>query len=289
LAVGLALALCGAVARAEPPVESRYQVNGSLSGGWVSISNPSGTSATQEAMSVELTLFRTLLQDDESPYSLQPFMQRESTLSLSTDIGRFEQALSGNVYRTWFYATAGAKADAYLKQWFAVFASASYAYSEVGGDVSQTAHVFSTGVGVGFRYRNTRLDLSVGEEVPRASGAFGPWRGNLTVTAFTVIKHRLSLDASGTLFDGAVQGFLEAGLFPSKGTGVFVSASTSRSDIDIRQYGGSVGLVCWFDARSGLLGEYALSYTTSSASTDVASGDHELAHSLLVEAYFRYR
>jgi hypothetical protein len=283
-----ALALSGSLSWADAPVESRYQVNASFSGAWASISNVPGASVTQEEMSVELIGFRRPLRDDETPFSLQPFMQRESTLSLSVDIGRSQLAdQSVYFYPTGFVAITGANVDAYLNQWFAVIASASYAYNELGGDVSQTVHVFSTGAGVGFRYRNTRLDLSAGEQVSRTSGAFGPRQGNVSLSAVTVIKRRLSLDASGTLFDGGAHGFFEAGLYPSKWTGVIVSASATRSDLDARQYTGSVGFSCWFDARSGLLAEYTLIHATAPGTSDLADGISLMAHKLLVQAYFR--
>ncbi len=132
------------------------------------------------------------------------------------------------------------------------------------------------------------------EGAARTAGAFGPWRGSLTLSVFTVIKHRLSLDASGTLLTGGGQGFFEAELFPTKATGMFVSAFAARFDgyptpTGIKQLRGSGGLTYWFDARSALLAEYTLLHETDPGDPQTANAYHGLSHTLLVEAYFRYR
>ena len=121
---------------------------------------------------------------------------------------------------------------AYLKPWFAVFGGASYEYFNLHDvDVAQTGHGFAADVGVGFRVRNTRLDLSVTEQGDRTSGAFGPWRRNLTLSALTVIRRRVALTAVGTLVQGGEEGSFEVEVFPTKSTGVFVSgfAGPTRS------------------------------------------------------------
>jgi hypothetical protein len=139
------LALHAAAARAEPPVDDlqvvppdpdpNFQVNTSLSGRRYSISDSPGvpdTSGSQEALSMTVIAYGTPLHDDESPYSLQPFMQRENTFSMSLSGGHFDTANPyGGVDRTEWSTGVGASFDAYLKRWLAVFGGASYGYFDL--------------------------------------------------------------------------------------------------------------------------------------------------------------
>jgi hypothetical protein len=302
-----ALVVRGLPARAEPSDDARavgadqdpnFQFNGTMTGTLYSISPPPGiprTSGNQETLSMNLIAFETPLHDDDSPYSLQAFAQRENTLSMSSTSGRFDTANQfGGVDRTEWYAGAGAGFDAYVKRWFALFASASYEYFDL-QDVAlaQTTHSFAADAGVGFRYRNTRVDVSVGEQGDRTSGDFGPWRGSLGLSAFTVINRRVSLTATGTLVQGGKEGFFAVELFPTKATGVFMSAFAGRFEpypepIVATRYIGSAGFAAWLDATTALVGQYSLTYETDPALPQVTNGYSELSHTLLFEAYFRF-
>jgi hypothetical protein len=302
-----ALVVRGTPAEAEPPageVQSigldeapNFQVDTIASGGWYSLSYPPSvpsTSGNSESLSMNVIAFQAPLRDDDSPYSLQPFFQRESTFTMSLSSGRFDTAnQTGGVDRTEWNAGVGASFDAYLKRWFAVFAGASYGYFSLHDvDLAETGHSFSTDAGVGFRFRNTRVDLLVGEGISRTSGVFGAWRGNLTLYAFTVIRRRLSLTARGSLVQGGEEGFLEAELFPTKSSGVFASAFVGRYEpyvdpVVVTRTIGSVGFAGWFDATTGVLAEYSLTSETDPATPYVTIGYRELAHTLLLEAYFR--
>jgi hypothetical protein len=308
LLVGIAaLVVRGAPARAETADDVRtvasdhdpnFQVNGTVSGTIYSILNPPGTPGTsgnRETLSMNLIAFETPLHNDDSPYSLQAFMQRESTFSMSVTGGRFDTANQfGGVDRTEWYTGAGAGFDAYVKRWLAMFVSTSYEYFDLHDvDLAQTIHSFAADAGVGFRYRDTRVDLSVGEQGDRTSGAFGPWRGSLALSAFTVINRRVSLTATGTLVQAGKEGFVNAELFPTKTTGVFVTAFAGRFEpysdaIVVTRYVGSAGFAGWFDATTALVGQYSLTYEADPATPQVTNGYNELSHTLLLEAYFRF-
>ena len=80
---------------AGPGQEPNFQVNSSLSGTRYSLSNGPGlpsASGNQETLSMEMIAFGAPLHDDDSPYSLQAFMQRENTFTLSVSGGRFDTA-----------------------------------------------------------------------------------------------------------------------------------------------------------------------------------------------------
>jgi hypothetical protein len=214
---------------------------------------------------------------------------------MSVSTGRFDTANQfGGVDRTEWYVGAGAGFDAYVKRWFAVFADASYDYYDLHDvDLAQTTHSFSADTGVGFRYRETRVDLWVGEQGYRTGGAFGPWHGSLALSAFTVIHRRVVLAATGTLIQGGRKAFFEAELFPTKATAVFASAFAGRFEpysepIVVTRYISSAGFADWLDATTALVGEYSLTYEADPLTPLVTNGYNELSHTLLFGAYFRF-
>jgi hypothetical protein len=311
------LAVRGAAARAEVVIEGQevppagavgstlgpdqdpnFEVDTSLAVSRYAISYPPGvpgTTGTQEGLSMTVVAFATPLHDDDSPYSMQPFLQRESTFSLSIAGGHFDTANPyGGADRTEWYGSLGAQFDAYLKRWFALFGGASYGYSELSDvGVAQTGHSFGANLGAGFRYRDTRLDLWAAEQGDRSAGAFGPWRGSLAMSVYTVIKRRVSLTATGTLVQGGGEGFFQAELHPTKKTGVFASGIAGRFEpyvdpVLVTRYIGRAGFVGWFDATTALVGQYSLTYEKDPATANVTNGYDSLSHALLVEAYFRF-
>jgi hypothetical protein len=308
LVAAAALAARGARAQTEPPAaeaetvsadeEPNYELDSALSGTWYSLSYPPGvppTSGNQETLSLNVIAFQTPLRDDDSPYSLQPFMQRENTFTLSLVAGRFDTANQfGGVDRTEWYSGLGVAVDAYLKRWFAVFARASYEYFELHDvDVSQVIHSFGAEAGVGFRHRETRIDLSVVEGGSRTSGAFGSWRRSLTLSAFTVIKRRLSIAAAGNLLSGGQEGSFQVELFPTKATGVYAGASVGRYEpysdpIVVTRYGGVAGFTGWLDATTALVGEYSLTSETEPP-TQITNGYHQLSHTFSLQVFFRFQ
>jgi len=283
---------------AGPDREPNFQVNSSLSGTRYSLSNIPGvptTSGNQETLSMELIAFGAPLHDDDSPYSLQAFMQRENTFTLSVRGGRFDTANPfGGVGRTEWFAGVGGGFSAYLKPWFAVFGGASYEYFDLHDiGTAQTGHSFAGDVGVGFRLRNTRLDLSAGEQGDRTSGAFGPWRRSLRLSAFTVIKRRVALTAVGALVEGGEEGSFEVEVFPTKSAGLFVSGFAGQFEPYVTptlatRYAGTAGFAGWLDANTALVGEYELTYEMDLATPPATSGYHELSHTVVVEAYLRF-
>jgi hypothetical protein len=308
LATAATLVAAAAHAQGEPPApelqsagpdqEPNFQVDSSLSGTRYAISpRPGGlsTSGNQETLSMEIIAFGAPLHDDDSPYSLQAFMQREDTFTLSVRGGRFDTANPyGGVDRTEWFTGVGGGFSAYLKPWFVLFGSASYGYFELHDvDAAQSGHTFAGDVGVGFRVRNTRLALSGGAQGDRMSGAFGPWRRSLTLSAFTVIRRRVVLSAAGTLVDGGEEGSFEVEVFPTKSAGLFVSGFAGRSQpyvtpTLVTRYAGTAGFAGWFDANTALVGEYELTYETDSATAPSTTGYNQLSHTVVLEAYFRF-
>ena len=307
LATAATLVTAAAHAQDEPPAaepqnvgpdqDPNFQVNSSVSGKRYALSNTTGgpsTSGGQGTLSMELIAFGAPLHDDDAPYSVQAFMQRENTFTLSVSGGRFDTANPyGGVDRTEWYTGVGGAFDAYLRPWFAVFGGASYEYFDLHDvDTAQTIHSVAGDVGVGFRARNTRLDLSVAAQGDRTLGAFVPWRRSLTLSAFTVIKRRVALTAGGTLVQGGEEGSFEVEVFPTKSAGLFVSGFAGRFEPYVTptlatRYAGSAGFAGWFDANTALVGEYELTYEMDPA-TPSTGGYDELSHTVVLEVYLRF-
>jgi hypothetical protein len=288
----------GEVQASAPDLDPNFEVDSMLSVSRYAFSNvpgAPGTSGNQETLSTNMTTFATPLRDDDSPYSIQGYMQRESTFSLSLNGGRFDTANPyGGPDQTEWYTGLEADFDAYAKRWLAVFGGASYEYSDLhNGGAARTSHSFAGHLGVGFRVRTTRLDLSAGESGARTAGAFSSWRGNLSLSATTVLGRRVSLHAAGTLVAGGGQGSFSAEVFPSKRAGVFASGFAARTEpytnpVVVTRYGGNVGFAGWFDSTTALVARYALTYETAPATPQVTPGYDELTHTFQLEAYVRF-
>jgi hypothetical protein len=281
-----------------PDQDPNFQVNSSLSATRYSLSySPAGpdTSGNRETLSMEMIAFGAPLHDDDSPYSLQAFMQREDTFTLSVTGGRFDTANPyGGVDRTEWFTGVGGAFHAYLKPWFILFGGASYGYFSLHDvDTAQTGQSFAGDLGVGFRVRNTRLGLSAGAADVRTSGVSSPWRPSLTLSAFTVIKRRVALTAIGTLVQGGEEGFLQVEVFPTKSAGLFVSGFAGRFEpyvtpTVVTRYAGTAGFVGWFDANTALVGSYELSYEIDPATPPSTTGYDYLSHTVALEAHFRF-
>ena len=308
LATAAALIVAAAHAQDAPPAaelqspvpeqEPNFQVNSSLSGTRYSLSySPGGpsTSGNQEALSMEIIAFGAPLHDDDSPYSLQAFMQREDTFTLTVRGGRFDTANPyGGVDRTEWSTGVGGAFDAHLKPWFVVFGGASYGYFDLHDvNVAQTGDSYAGDVGFSFRIRNTRLDLSGGVQGERTSGVSGPWRPDLTLSAFTVIKRRVALSAAGTLLQGGELGSFEVEVFPTKSAGVFMSGFAGRFEpyvtpTLVTRYAGTAGFSGWFDANTAVVGQYQLTYETDPATPPSTTSYNELSHTFVLEGYVRF-
>ena len=278
--------------------DPNFQVDTTVTATRYSLSYPPGvpgTTGSQETLSTTVVAFATPLQDDDAPYTLQPFTQREDRFSFSMSGGHFDTANPyGGPDRTQWNGGLSAGFDAYVKRWLVVFAGASYGYFSLSDPgASETGHAFGADVGVGFRYRDTRLDLSAAEQGNRTSGTSGPWRGSLSMSLFTLIKRRVVLDASGTLVQGGGEGSFEVEVFPSKRAGVFASAFAGRFEpyadpVLATRYAGTAGFAGWFDASMALVGLYSLRYERDSATPPATNGYDSLSHTFELDAYFRF-
>jgi hypothetical protein len=247
----------------------------------------------QESLNTQVIGFLAPLHDDGAPYSLQPFLQRESTFAVSLAGGHFDthNPLGGPDPTDW-WASLSAGGDLYLERWLAVFASVGYQYDDLSaGPADQATHLFAADVGLGLRARDTRLDLSYAQAASRRQGAFAPLkRGQVQLAVTSAIARRFEANVIATSVPGGGTGELALEYFAAPWAGIFANALAGKgqlygaSDTSVRRYEGSAGFAGWFDATTALSASYRLLIE------DVPpNGYHQVAHTISLQVIARMR
>jgi hypothetical protein len=305
----LALLALSAVARAADDPEDAghsrapdpsWQLDSSVSGRKYSIQSVApgpSVGGTAEQLGLTLVSFQAPLQDDGSPYSLEPFLQRTSQWSVGFGGGHFatHNPLGGPDRTDWNASVSGA-VDVYVKRWLAVTGGLAYGYNALhDGIINQTTHGFSGFAGLGFRVRDTRLDASYTLSTQDVAGSFTPLRQSFGLSAFSVIARCFSVGLSGTLIPGGRSGELSLEYFPVREIGAFASAFGGKgkfySDDEVfNRYMGSVGLAGWLDPTMGIVGQYTLTIDdlVDQLTGQSIVGYREVSHAILLEVYARF-
>jgi hypothetical protein len=242
--------------------------------------------------------FLAPLRDDGSPYSLQPFLQRMSTLSLTLGGGHFTTHNPlGGTDRTDSDGVLAGEINIYLRRWLAVTAGIAHGYDVLhDAGVDQATHSSSGFAGLGFRVRDTRFDVSYAQAVREVSGSYAPLRrGNLELSASTVVARRLSATVSATSIPGGGEGSISLEYFPTRSLGLFASGLGAKGELYadstvVTHYVGSAGIADWFDPTVGLVLQYSLTIEDLPAEfvDQLLYGYHEVSHSILLEVYLRF-
>jgi hypothetical protein len=299
----LALSAWATPAAADGVAKANWQVDTTLSGRAYSIRDAtiaSGDVAGQAGSGqVGMTYFLEPVSDDGAPRSLQPFLQRASTVVVSLGAGHFVTHNPGaGVDRTDWSAAVSQGADLYLTRMWALSLGFTYAYDvlqDVG--VDQATHAFTGSAGVGLRAGDVRLDAGYALTAFRSEGAFAPLRwGSLRLSAFAVMARRLSVSLSGTALTGGVQGSASLAYYPTQDLAIFGGVSLGRADFyrnDLvdRRYAGDVGLSFWVSPDTRLLGEYTLTIDDVPAQIEnpTVIPYREVSHAILLEASVRFQ
>jgi hypothetical protein len=161
------------------------------------------------------------VRDDGTPRTLQPFLQRRSTLDLHLLGGGFDTRRDAGEPRRVYYYGAEVAVDAYLGAAFALTARTYYTHHRVNDTTSYAEESFSQSIGIGVRFGDVRFD---------ASYRFAP-----------------------ALIDGAwrTKNYLDLGFF-----GVFAGHFRASGGIEIVEGGlfARVGLANYWGSSFGLYG-----------------------------------
>ena len=88
-------------------------------------------------------------------------------------------------------------------------------------------------------------------------------RGPLQLSAFSVIRRRVSLEVDGALIPGGETGFLSLEYFATREIGIFGSAFAGRGEmyadnLVVNRYVASAGFAWWIDRATSLSASYSL-------------------------------
>lgn len=255
---------------------------------------------TQEGLDLDMTRFLAPLRNDGSPYSLRPYLQRISSLSLSAGINHFATHNPfGAPDRTDTGSGVGGSLNIYVKRWLALTANLGYGYDVLHDvDLSQSTHSVSGGVGAGFRAGDWRADISYSADTYHPSGSsWASPRRFASLSLFGVIARRMRVSVSGNTIPGGGAGGLGVEYFPSPELGVFGSgsASTGRlyqnpSALTSTRYVGTVGIAGWVDASSGIVGSYTRTseHVPMQVIDTLDYNDDQTSNELSLQIYVRF-
>jgi hypothetical protein len=292
-------ATVGAEAAGQPLREPdpSWQVNTSLSAGRYSIGSVTPNASTDGlALNLEFRLRRYFapLRDDAAPYSLQPFLQRASSWSLTLDGGHFStrNPFGGQDRTDWNGGVSGA-VDAYVRRWLILNGGFGYGFSalrDVG--VDQSTHTINGFVDVGLRVADTRIDAWYGLTALETAGSFAPARQRFGATAFTAIARRFTLGVSGASIPSGVEGSASLEYYATRELGIFGGTFAGRgklysTDAVPTRYAGWVGLAGWIDPTVGVSGQYELTVENFAAQPGGPS-DHNVTHTITLEVFARF-
>ena len=247
--------------------------------------------------SLDVNHFLAPLIDDGAPYSLRPFLQRESAIYATVaGTGFLTRNPYGGPDRTSSYLGLSAGLDVYVERHVALTASLGYSY-DVLHDVntSQKTNGFSGSAGLGFRGGDVRFDVSYTFSARDVDGTFAKLRwGVAQASVFAVLGRRFTLHPWGRAIQGGGEGGLDLGFYATRELGLFLSGFGGRGDLYsddlvVTRYGGEAGLSYWVAPSFRLSAYYTLRFTDLpvQVANQLAYGYHEIEHSLSLRGLLR--
>jgi hypothetical protein len=190
--------------------------------------------------------------DDSAPRSLQPFLQRASTFSVSLGGSGFvTRAPFGGENRTDAALGVGAGLDVYLARFLAVTGGIGYGY-DVLADVglSHQTHKFSASAGIGLRVADTRFDVSYTFVADDIDGTFAKLRwGSVALSVYAVFARQFIVNLRGNVNQEGGTGSADLGLYLEKDLGLFLGGFGGKvhylDDTYAIRYGGDAGVSYW--------------------------------------------
>ena len=202
------------------------------------------------------------LHDDDSPLSLQPYLQRASSLGGEVSASGFStdgQGLPEPYHGTTFAGSVSL--DAYTGPVLTLFASAEFARVTTGGGfVAGSVYLLPRATfGPGLRFGDTRLTLGYEYAPTIKDGTYdGRGFGELYLRITTVFGGRLYVSALGEVILSGGLGLLELAVFPSTTFGLGASMRFAQGAIYFdsrqvfRQWEPAFSLTWWVTPRGAL-------------------------------------
>jgi len=217
---------------------------------------------------VELDLYQRPLRDDDSPLSLQPFLQRDGTIWIDA-AGGGSQLDNGGFSSRSRSGSASAGVDLYVHPWVAI--TASFGGGAGSGDDSNGLHhqswILRGSAGLGVRWDDVRFDIRYA-----LSGGYSdgqprtPFYGNFVLGAEIVVQRRLDvvIDVE-TIDDGVLASFYLEG-FARRRLGGYLGfgggAAHPGASVPFRSAFGKLGVAPWWSRHFGVNIAYQATWNT---------------------------
>ena len=236
--------------------------------------------------SVSISSFLHRLRDDETPLSLQPYLQRAGALTGSFSLSGFSTESPG-FQAPYQGVNLGGKVslDAYPGELFTLWTAASFAYAHAqGADLANTGTEWllpRVELGPGVRIDDTRVTVGYIYAPTITDGSYdGRGWGQLYVRITTVIARRLYLSALGELILSGGRGRLDLAVFPSRVLGVGAAFEYADGALHYdsravyRQWESSASLSWWLAWWLALGMEYRFTHTELVRGIGTSVGTH---------------
>jgi hypothetical protein len=267
--VGILATVATLSVQPQPVESSRVEVSVNANAGYTKDLRDSHAHTTGGGAELDVDLFvRKRLIDDDAPYSLQPFLQRASTVFFGAGGAGFQGDYDGSSSPLSRGKSGGFNAGFYvhLKPWLALGGSFDFnafhnsydGYDEPPRDgYSLRGHV-----DLGFRWRDLRFDVGYGVTGERMNQSWLPtlWY-SLDASVLAVIKRRVALRGSASVLPRGAGGSLSVEGFVNRELsffGSFFGGRYSYIDDGIAAWyaGGSVGVTKWAARHAGISFSY---------------------------------
>lgn len=277
---------------APPAPPALWQLEPVLSGSLYTLHAPSVPNASGNRVSGGLGVrgFFAPIIDDGAPRSLQPFLQRASSVYVGLSAGGFATS-RGNATRSNRYFSVAPSVDFYVTRWLALSAGADYSYSVLSDDGVSKTHSIGASAGLGVRGGNARVDLRYAFRANNTDGTFtDPRWGTLTLSVFAVFFRSFRVSVYGQLLDAGAIGGVDLGYYATPDLGFFLGGFGGRGHLYsdnsmVDRAGGSAGLSYWFAPSFRLGPTYGITYNKVRFSA--GSGYEELDHALTIDGVLR--
>jgi hypothetical protein len=275
------------------PATARAQLNFSASVGGTllvpALPAPDSAQIVTGSGGLSAHIFLRPVLQDEAPLSLQPFLQRVSTLSLSAGSSGFSstfvQPWSRESVRRVIGGWASADGLVYLTPSFLLSAGLGFTYVHVSdtqtpawrGSPSSTVSAYRmylpVGVGLGARFGDVLLQLAYSIEPLSVQG--GPWSvpfwGGASASVRAVLWRETDLSVRVSVIKGGAAASSSITSYQTRNLGLFASVFYAHGILysdetrPQNRAGGDLGGLCWFSDRMGAQLSFGVTWTSGPA------------------------
>jgi hypothetical protein len=235
-------------------------------------------SGNQLTGTLGVTHYLQPLVDDGAPRSLEPYLQRTSTLSFSASAGAWGTSQTNPTAFNFgdTYGGASAGFNVYATPVLAFTGSFAYGYDVAHADMTpdQASHSFTGTGGIGLRFGDTRIDGVYAFSARDTEGTFSPLRwGTATLSVTTVIGRRFYMYGWGQALQSGGGGGLTLELHPHRDLDLYIEGYGKRGEIFSNdaviadRFGADGGIGYWVAPSVRLQAEYDFAYTERDAQT----------------------